>query len=101
MTTDVVASLMLAVNHFQGRIADEDEQRVVGRAGAARMTATKIDVDDHLEQRVEDPPDVAEERVGALLLDVRLDEVADQPAARQDLVDALANQRKGPGLAAE
>ena len=51
---------------------------------------------DHLQERVQDPPDVAEEGVRALLPEVGLDEVANQSPAREDLVDALADERNGP-----
>ena len=54
------------------------------------MNATSDHVDDHLEQRVEDPPEVAEEGVRALLPEVGLGQVADQPAARRDVADRLA-----------
>ena len=64
------------------------------------MTDDEDDVDDHLEERVEDPPDVAQEGVGALLLEVGLDEVADQPAPRPDLAQASPTSPTGPGLAA-
>ena len=53
-------------------------------------------VDDHLEQRVDDPPEVAEERVRALLLEVGADQVPDEPAARPGLADPLGDQPDGP-----
>ena len=79
---------------FPGQDRRQDEQRVVGRAGL-QDDRHEDDVDDHLEERVEQPPDVPEEGVGALLPEIGLDEIADEPSARQDLVDPLANQRKG------
>ena len=56
-------------NHFQGRIAAKQEERVV-RAATLEDDRQEDDVDDHLEERVEDPPEVAEEGVGALLVQV-------------------------------
>ncbi len=70
----------------------EDEERVVLDAVAARDERDEDDVHDHLEQRVEDPPEVAQERVGATLAHVRDHQVADQSTSRPDVVDALANQ---------
>ena len=93
-TTEVVASLMLDGEPLPGQDRRQDEQRVVGRAGL-EDDRHEDDVDDHLEERVEHPPDVPEEGVGALLPEIGLDEIADEPSARQDLVDPLANQRKG------
>jgi hypothetical protein len=78
-TIEVVASVIEAVNHFQGRIAAK--MKSGNRGGVLDDDRQEDDVDDHLEQRVEDPPDVAEEGVRAALSDVRLDQVADEPAA--------------------
>jgi hypothetical protein len=80
--TDTVASVTLLVNHFQGR-DDRYED----------------DVDEHLEQRVEDPPEIAQERIGALLADVRPDQVADQSAPREHVLEGIAEQpeRSRPG----
>jgi hypothetical protein len=53
------------------------------------------DVDGHLEERIEDPPEVAEQRVGALLADVGLHEVTDQAATLGDLGDGFAEEADG------
>ena len=64
-----------------GQDRREDEERVVLDALPARDERDEHDVDDHLEERIEDPPEVPEERVRAALLHVGLDEIADQPLA--------------------
>ena len=46
------------------------------------------------------PPEVAEQRVGALLADVGLDEIADQAASLADLDAASRRSPNGPGRAA-
>ena len=75
----------------------EDEERVVGH-GLLEDEVHEDDVDEHLEQRIEDPPEVAEERVGALLLQVRPGEVADEPAPRPDLAPSPRGRvRRAPG----
>ena len=89
------ASFDAAGEPLPGQDRGQDEQRVVGRL-AVEDERHEDDVDDHLEQRVEDPPEVAEERVGALLLDVGLDEVADQATAGADVLDGLAEQAQRP-----
>ena len=67
-----------------GQDRGEDEDRVI-RLLALEDDRDEHDVDRHLEERIDDPPEVAEERVGALLADVGLDEVADQAASIPDL----------------
>src|SRR5258706_9344029 len=54
------------------------------------------DVNGHLEERIEDPPDIAEEGVRAFLCEVRPDQVADQPLARSDLAEGLDNEAERP-----
>ena len=81
-----------------GQDRREDEQRVVGRL-VLDDDRQEDEVDDHLEERVEDPPDVAEQGIGPALADVRLDEVADEPLSRADIRDALAHERDGASVA--
>ena len=81
-----------------GKDRREDEQRVV-RWGVPDDDRQEHEIDDHLEQRVEDPPDVAEQGVRTALADVRLDEVAHEPLARPDVVDALAQEPEDSSIA--
>ena len=63
-----------------GQDRREDEQGIVLLL-ALEDELDEHDVDEHLEERVEDPPEVAEEAVGALLLEVGPDQVPDEPPA--------------------
>ena len=56
-------------------------------------------VDQQGDERVKDPPHVAQHRVGALLLDLGADEVADEAAARHDLAHSRGQQLDGTGSA--
>ena len=69
----------------------EDEQRVVRRA-AVEDDLDEDDVDRHLEERVEDPPDLAEHGVDVRPLHVRRDHVADEPATAQQLHDSFGDE---------
>ena len=91
--TDVMPSWIEVWNHFHGRIAAKQEERIVGSA-ALEDDRHEDDVDGHLEERVEHPPQVAEERVGALLVQVRLDQVSDQPPSTEDLDDCFAQRAR-------
>ena len=80
-----------------GQDRREDEQRIVGqRPGDDR---DEDDVDGHLEQGVDDPPQVPQEGVRAALAHVGRDEVADEPPSRPDVRDALADQPDGTRVA--
>ena len=85
----------VAVNHLKGIIADEQEQREVRRA-ALEDDGHHEHVDQHRDERVEDPPHVAQHRVGALLLDLGADQVADEPAARE-MSRAAPRMARGSG----
>ena len=91
LTIEAVASVDRGGEPLPGQDRREDEERVVGLR-LRRDDRDEDDVDDHLEQRVEDPPDVAEEGVRAALAHVGLDEVADEPASGPDVGDALPDQ---------
>src|SRR5439155_25716938 len=52
----------------------------------------------NLEERVKHRPDVAEQRIRALFLQVGLDQVADQVPPGQDVLDALTDQPERVGL---
>ncbi len=102
---DLLDQLLLA-DHGARRVADagreplpgqdrrQDEERIVGRLDV-EDERHEDDVDTHLEQRVQDPPEVAEEGVRALLLDIGLDEVADQASSRADVLDGFADEPQG------
>ena len=49
----------------------------------------------HLQERVQDPPEVAQEGVGAAPAHVGIDEIADQPTTGADVRDALSDQPDG------
>ena len=52
-------------------------------------------VDGHLEERIEDPPDLAEGRVRVRPLELRADEVARQPTTSEQLAEAGADEPEG------
>ena len=95
LTTDVTESLMLDANHFHGRIRAEQEEREVGRA-APEDDRQQDEVDGHLEERVEHPPDVAEEGVAPLAPDVGRDQMAQQPTAAPGLARGLLDEPDRP-----
>ena len=94
LTTELAASAMLRGEPLPGQDRRQDEERIVGRLDVEDQRH-EDDVDTHLEQRIQDPPEVAEERVRALLLDVGLDEVADQASSGADVLDGFADEPQG------
>ena len=93
-TTEPVASVTEAAEPLPGQDRREDEERVVRDAVPARDDRDEDHVDDHLEQRVQHPPEVAQQGVRAPAAHVGLDEVAHEPASRPDIADALPDQRE-------
>ncbi len=91
-----LADQLLAGRHRLGRVGEaggeplpgqdrrEHEQRVVGGL-AGEDHRHEDDVDGHLEEGVEDPPELAEQRVGVGALEVRADEVSGQASPPDDL----------------
>ena len=76
---------------FPGQDRGEDEEGIPLRP-VADHDRDEHDIDDHLEKRVKDPPDVAQEGVRALLGEVCLDQVPNQALTRSDLPDRFADE---------
>ena len=93
--TDSVASFSVVVNHFHGRIAAKMNSGVVRRR-PLEDDRDEHDVDGHLEQRIDDPPELAEHGVAVGPLDVGAHEVARQAAPAEQLGQALAHEGDGP-----
>ena len=77
-----------------GQDGREDEQRVV-RCLAVEDDRHEDDVDGHLEQRVEDPPELPEQGVRMGPLEVGPNEVTGQSPTPEDLAEAGPDQREG------
>ena len=101
-----LADQALPAGHRRGRVAQgggeplpgqdgrEDEQRVV-RCLAVEDDRHEDDVDGHLEQRVDDPPELPEQGVRVGPLDVGPDKVTGQSPTPEDLAEAGPDQREG------
>ena len=97
--TELTESLTVPVNHLKGIIA-ASRNTAKSAWSRANTICHHEHVDQQRDERVEDPPDVAQDGVGALLLDLRPDEVADEPPTRQHLVDgACVSSSREPGRA--
>ena len=94
--TDRVASLSVVVNHFHGRMAAKMNSGIVGRL-PLEDDRDEDDVDGHLEQRIDDPPELAQYGVAMGPLDVRAHEIAREAAPAEQVGQPLPDQADGSG----
>ncbi len=78
-----------------GQDRGEDEERVIGR-GLVEDDRDEHVVDDHLEERVEDPPELAEGRVGMGPLELGAHQVAGQSPPAEHLGQAGPDEGDRP-----